>query len=187
MKATGIVRRIDDLGRIVIPREVRRSLRIKDGDLLEIFVDDGSVTFKKYSPLGNLGEISNSVCESLSKTTGRLVLVCDMEKVICASGRSVEKFLGKELTSSFGELVRDGMDGWRDNLNFSVCVDADFQSPYIFAVIREEGDICGAIILISEDGYGPFEEGGHSYEQIKRDKESVKMCANIISNAFKMD
>lgn len=87
MKATGIVRRIDDLGRVVIPKEIRRTLHIREGDPLEIFTErDGSVVFKKYSPLGGLGEISAKVCESLSKTSGWITAVCDRDRIVAAAG-----------------------------------------------------------------------------------------------------
>ena len=78
MKATGIVRRIDDLGRVVIPKEIRRTMRIREGDPLEIFTDrDGEVIFKKYSPMGELSSYAAEICESLYKSTGGTVAVCD--------------------------------------------------------------------------------------------------------------
>ena len=76
MKATGIVRRIDDLGRVVIPKEIRRTLRIREGDPLEIFTDrEGEVILKKYSPIGELNEFANEYCESLYETTNLLLLL----------------------------------------------------------------------------------------------------------------
>ena len=87
MKATGIVRRIDDLGRIVVPKEIRRTLRIREGDPLEIFTDrDGEIILKKYSPIGELGQFAGEYAESLAQTTGYLVLVTDCDHVIAASG-----------------------------------------------------------------------------------------------------
>ena len=87
MKATGIVRRIDDLGRVVIPKEIRRTLRIREGDPLEIFTEkNGEVIFKKYSPMGELTEFAGRICESLQKNTGFLAAVCDRDAVIAAAG-----------------------------------------------------------------------------------------------------
>ena len=87
MKATGIVRRIDDLGRVVIPKEIRRTMRIREGDPLEIYTDkDGEVIFKKYSPMGELSEFAASICETLSKTTGRITAVSDRDAVIAGEG-----------------------------------------------------------------------------------------------------
>ena len=87
MKATGIVRRIDDLGRVVIPKEIRRTLRIRDGDPLEIYTEkDGEVIFKKYSPMGDLHEFAGRICEALYKNTGFSAAVCDRDSVIAAAG-----------------------------------------------------------------------------------------------------
>ena len=83
MKATGIVRRIDDLGRIVIPKEIRRTMRIREGDPLEIFTEnDGTVIFKKYSPIGELGEFAHQYAESLAKTTGLACCISDKDTII---------------------------------------------------------------------------------------------------------
>ena len=86
MKATGIVRRIDDLGRVVIPKEIRRTMRIREGDPLEIFTDrDGEVIFKKYSPIGELGDFAAQICDSLRKTTDGIAAVCDRDAVIAVA------------------------------------------------------------------------------------------------------
>ena len=83
MKATGIVRRIDDLGRVVIPKEIRRTLRIREGDPLEIFTDrEGEIILKKYSPIGELSAFAKQYAESLSQTMGCLVCVCDTEQIV---------------------------------------------------------------------------------------------------------
>ena len=95
MKATGIVRRIDDLGRIVIPKEIRRTLRIREGDPLEIFTDrEGKVILKKYSPIGELGSLAGIYADSLSKTLGCTVCITDTDQVIAAAGNG--KFLQTE-------------------------------------------------------------------------------------------
>ena len=87
MKATGIVRRIDDLGRVVIPKEIRRTMRIREGDPLEIYTDrDGEVIFKKYSPMGELGTFVGELAEALSRTAGLSVAICDRDAVIAAAG-----------------------------------------------------------------------------------------------------
>ena len=87
MKATGIVRRIDDLGRVVIPKEIRRTMRIREGEPLEIYTDrDGEVIFKKYSPVGELSVLAGGCAEALSRTAGCPVVVCDRDTVIVAVG-----------------------------------------------------------------------------------------------------
>ena len=87
MKATGIVRRIDDLGRVVIPKEIRRTMRIREGDPLEIFTDrEGEVIFKKYSPIGELNSFASQYAETLHKTCGMAVVICDRDAVIACAG-----------------------------------------------------------------------------------------------------
>ena len=93
MKATGVVRRIDDLGRVVIPKEIRRTLRIKEGDPLEIFTDkEGEVILKKYSPIGELSEFAAEYAETLTKTTGHIAYITDKDTVIAVSGASKKEW-----------------------------------------------------------------------------------------------
>ena len=87
MKATGIVRRIDDLGRVVIPKEIRRTLRIREGDSLEIFTDrQGEIILKKYSPIGELSRFAKDYAESLATTLGSTVCITDHDQIIAAAG-----------------------------------------------------------------------------------------------------
>jgi AbrB family transcriptional regulator (stage V sporulation protein T) len=87
LKATGIVRRIDELGRVVIPKEIRRTLRIREGDPLEIFTDrDGEVILKKYSPIGELGEFAKQFAESLNKSLGHVACIADRDAILATSG-----------------------------------------------------------------------------------------------------
>jgi len=103
MKATGIVRRIDDLGRVVIPKEIRRTLRIREGDPLEIFTDrEGEVILKKYSPIGELTEFANEYCESLYEVTNYISIITDRDTVIAVAGGS-KKISSKENKSRVGE------------------------------------------------------------------------------------
>ena len=93
MKATGVVRRIDDLGRVVIPKEIRKTLRIKEGDPLEIFTDkEGEVILKKYSPIGELSEFATEYAETLAKTTGHIACITDRDTVIAVSGGPKKNF-----------------------------------------------------------------------------------------------
>ena len=98
MKATGIVRRIDDLGRIVIPKEIRRTMRIREGDPMEIFTSrEGEILLKKYSPVGELSEFAGALAESMAQTLGALVCVTDRDYVIAAAGAGKKEFEGKNL------------------------------------------------------------------------------------------
>ena len=98
LKATGVVRRIDDLGRIVIPKEIRKTLRIKEGDPLEIFTDkEGEVILKKYSPIGELSEFATGYAETLSKTTGHIACITDKDTVIAVSRWSKKRIFRTRL------------------------------------------------------------------------------------------
>ncbi len=106
MKATGIVRRIDNLGRIVIPKEIRKTMRIKEGDALEIFTDrEGEVILKKYSPIEELGEYASKLAEALYQVVGHSVMITDMEQVIAASGAGKKEALNQALSSSYDKLI----------------------------------------------------------------------------------
>ncbi len=145
MRATGIVRRIDELGRVVIPKEIRRTLRIREGDPLEIFTDkDGEVIFKKYSPVGELSEFAAQICESLHKTTGALAAVCDRDAVIAVSGGSRRELLDKHISDALEQIM--------ENRRF-YCADGKATQP-----VTEEGDaLCisvAAPILTAGDVLG---------------------------------
>ena len=106
MKATGIVRRIDDLGRVVIPKEIRRTLRIREGDPLEIYTEkDGEVIFKKYSPMGDLGEFAGQICESIGKNTGYIAAVCDRDAIIAVHGVQKRELLDKRCSQELEQLM----------------------------------------------------------------------------------
>ena len=114
MKATGVVRRIDDLGRIVIPKEIRKTLRIKEGDPLEIFTDrEGQVILKKYSPIGELSEFATEYAETLAKTTGHIACITDKDMVIAVSGGSKKEFgWSIEEETSWGKRQKHGHGFW---------------------------------------------------------------------------
>ena len=129
MKATGIVRRIDDLGRVVIPKEIRRTLRIREGDPLEIYTDrDGEVIFKKYSPMGEMGAVSAELAEALARTAGMSCAICDRDAVIAAAGG--ERGADEQL-----EVLISSQDG--------CAVVAE-------APIITDGDVSGCVAFVSE-------------------------------------
>ncbi|WEG12726.1 stage V sporulation protein T [Pullulanibacillus sp. KACC 23026] len=152
MKATGIVRRIDDLGRVVIPKEIRRTLRIREGDPLEIFVDrDGEVILKKYSPINELGDFSQEYAESLAENSGCLVLIADRDAIISVSGGPKKDYLDKTI----GAMVEKAMDS-RSTLTEKDGKDVldgqtmeEFGGTVIAPVIAG-GDPIGAVILVGK-------------------------------------
>ena len=106
MKATGIVRRIDDLGRVVIPKEIRRTLRIREGDPLEIYTEkDGEVIFKKYSPMGDLTDFAAQICDSIGKNTGHIAAVCDRDSIIALAGAPRRELLEKRCSHELEHLM----------------------------------------------------------------------------------
>ena len=106
MRATGVVRRIDDLGRIVIPKEIRKVLKIREGDPLEIYTEqNGEVILKKYSPIGELSEFAGEYAETLSKTTGHIACITDKDTVIAVSGGNKKEFLEKSLSKEIEEVL----------------------------------------------------------------------------------
>jgi len=156
MKATGIVRRIDDLGRVVIPKEIRRTLRIREGDPLEIFVDrDGEVILKKYSPIGELGDFAKEYAESLYESTGHITMISDRDTMIAVAGASRKEYLEK----SVGSVVESAMESRKSVLEtnpgeYDIIRDVlEHYASYVIAPIIAGGDPIGSVILLSkEDG-----------------------------------
>ncbi|MBN6187394.1 stage V sporulation protein T [Aneurinibacillus sp. BA2021] len=154
MKATGIVRRIDDLGRVVIPKEIRRTLRIREGDPLEIFVDrDGEVILKKYSPIGELGDFAKEYADSLYESTNHITLISDRDTVIAVSGASKKEFMDKAI----GEIVENTMEERRTSLQttageYEIIRDnEEHYASYVIAPIIASGDPIGSVILLTKD------------------------------------
>lgn len=158
MKATGVVRRIDDLGRIVIPKEIRKTLRIKEGDPLEIFTDkEGEVILKKYSPIGELSEFATGYAETLAKTTGHIACITDKDTVIAVSGASKKEFLEQDLSQELEQLLEDKeVYTSKENNEVSIPVtknanqDRKFNSQVVYPIVSQ-GDVIGSVVLLSKD------------------------------------
>ena len=150
MKATGIVRRIDDLGRVVIPKEIRRTMRIREGDPLEIFTNnDGEVIFKKYSPLGELGEFAGVYAEVLGKVLTTPVLICDRDHVIAAAGLPKKDVLERRAAPALEEIMESRQSYILENPQSSPVYAVEGYDRPAAAVdpILAAGDVCGAVIL----------------------------------------
>ena len=161
MKATGIVRRIDDLGRIVIPKEIRRTLRIREGDPLEIFVDrDGEVILKKYSPIGELGDFAKEYADSLHETVGHIALISDRDAVIAVSGAPKREFLDKRVGGAVEQAMQQReMVRYRQGMPSQGSIageeeDEGHFSSYVIAPIIAAGEAIGAVVLASREA-GP--------------------------------
>ncbi|MCL2719382.1 MAG: stage V sporulation protein T [Lachnospiraceae bacterium] len=157
MKATGIVRRIDDLGRIVIPKEIRRTLRIRESDPLEIFTDrEGEIILKKYSPIGEMTTFAKQYAESLAQVSGHAALIADRDQFIAVSG-GFKHVMGKSLSRELEEKInnRETVIASRGDKNF-ITVSSDMTSGTEYehqaiAPIICEGDVIGAVILLEGD------------------------------------
>ena len=161
MKATGIVRRIDDLGRVVIPKEIRRTMRIREGDPLEIFTDrDGEVIFKKYSPIGELTAFAAQYAETLHKTCELSVVICDRDSVVTCAGVSKKEYNDKPLSDELEEIIEGrGLYLYRDG-NTRLPVIADNTSHFISCAmpIITEGDIVGCVASVADASSGNAHE-----------------------------
>lgn len=164
MKATGIVRRIDDLGRVVIPKEIRRTLRIREGDPLEIFTDrEGGVILKKYSPIEELSNFSKEYAEALQQSIGNIVIICDKDNIISVCGGSKKEYKDKKISDDL-ETIMDNRKTilLGDDKKIVALYDdeetAGKYSSQVIAPIISEGDNIGAVIIASSDLNAKFGE-----------------------------
>jgi AbrB family transcriptional regulator (stage V sporulation protein T) len=155
MKATGIVRRIDDLGRVVIPKEIRRTLRIREGDPLEIFVDrDGEVILKKYSPISELGHFAQEYAESLFDSLKIPVLICDRDDVIAVAGESKKDYLNKMIGSDVTEAIENRnllLKTEKEKIELLEGKELELDG-YCLSPIIANGDPIGCVFLFSSNG-----------------------------------
>lgn len=165
MKATGIVRRIDELGRVVIPKEIRRTLRIREGDPLEIFVDrEGGVILKKYSPIGELGDFAKEYAESIHQAVGHIAVICDRDAVIAVSGAGRKELIDRPVHESLENIMTE-----RLKVNVSTAMgetpvpitredSSDSYTAEIILPIIAAGDAVGAVILLSKENNARFDQ-----------------------------
>ena len=155
MKATGIVRRIDDLGRVVVPKEIRRTLRIREGDPLEIFTDrQGEIILKKYSPIGEMNTFAKQYVESLGQVSGHAALIADRDQFIAVSG-GFKNMMGKSLSRELEDAInnRESIIASKGDKGF-IPLTQDVTDEFLHEAISPiicEGDVIGAVILISSN------------------------------------
>ena len=153
MKATGIVRRIDDLGRVVIPKEIRRTMRIREGDPLEIYTDrEGEVIFKKYSPIGELSSFAAQYADTLYKTCNISVVISDRDAVIATAGVSKKEYADKKLSDGLENVIESrGMYVYKEGGERFYAI-ADGSSHYVNCAmpIISEGDVVGCVASLTD-------------------------------------
>ena len=168
MKATGIDRRIDDLGRVVIPKEIRRTLRIREGDPLEIYTEkDGGVIFRKYSPMGDLQDFAAQICEAMGKNTGRIAAVADRDSIIALSGAPRRELVDRRNSPDLENLMEQ-----RKSYRYSpggarlpVVEGSDKYYLGAAAPIVAQGDLMGCVMLLMEEREQPPVEGDQKVVQ----------------------
>ena len=154
MKATGIVRRIDDLGRVVIPKEIRRTLRIREGDPLEIYTErDGEVIFKKYSPMGDLQDFADQICDSIGRNTGAIAAVADRDSIIALSGAPRRELLSKTNSRELAQLMeqRKSYRYSPGGVKLQAAEDVDRYHLGVAAPILSGGDLMGCVMLLMDE------------------------------------
>ena len=159
MKATGIVRRIDDLGRVVIPKEIRRTMRIREGDPLEIYTNsEGEVIFKKYSAIGEITESAGHIADIMNKLAGCPVVIFDRDHVVATSGVSKKEFSERRVSNQLEELMENRGQYYsnNDNSRFVVAEGIDKSGLAVVPIISN-GDVTGAVAFM-ENGTGKVTE-----------------------------
>ncbi len=161
MRATGIVRRIDDLGRVVIPKEIRRTLRIREGDPLEIYTDSGGeVIFKKYSPMGEMSSFAEQYAEVINRVSKCPVIITDRDHVVAASGVSKKEYIDRRISADLEDLIenRRSFTAERNSTVLMPVENIDKCASVAYPIISA-GDITGAIIMLLPES-GAFANEG---------------------------
>ncbi len=179
MKATGIVRRIDELGRVVIPKEIRSTLRLKSGDPLEIFTDRDELMLKKYSPIASLEKFTEGTAKSLSDLSGYVAVICDTDGVLHASGKGQREFGGKTLSEKMDKVLRE-RKSYVANLAeggdvIPIVQGVENVTAQIIVPIVSGGDCLGAVALVSTEQGAKIEAGACKLAQLS---------ATILANQF---
>ena len=157
MKNTGVVRRIDDLGRIVIPKEIRKTLRIKDGESLEIFLNSDNIVLKKYSPLEGIQNFYKTYADSISSELGTNVLIVDRDKIVAASGDFKRKYLNKNISTTIDLMIQNRVvASSKSKVKIDIISEYFVDASYVVAPIITNGDAVGAVIIMSSDNIDDF-------------------------------
>lgn len=156
MRATGIVRRIDELGRIVIPKEIRRTMHIRETDSLEIFTaKDGMVILRKYSPLEEIGELAERYADILAQVSGHGVMISDRDVFIACAGQGSKEFLGGNLSEELRNQLENRTAYLAEKQSQSyVPLFQEKSDPYLYQAVAPiicQGDLIGSVILIEGD------------------------------------
>ena len=174
MTTTGIIRRIDELGRIVIPKEIRKNLRIKNGDNLEILVEGDNITLKKYSQIENLDHISNMYAESFYQVLKYNVIITDTDKIVAVGGNLKKKYLNSGISEEIERMIeRRDIFVERKKKNIEISPGMSEFGYYTVSTIINNGDSIGSVIILSLDS-----------PMLEQEEKLGSILANILSNYF---
>lgn len=177
MNATGIMRRIDDLGRVVIPKEIRRTMRIREGDPLEIYTNKDELVFKKYSPIANVLDNATTVGEVLSKETDKVCFITDNDKVKFASHSKYKELVDLQLTDKFIKVIHEKKSLMLNKVDSGDIIELvggkeqDFENQIIVPIIVE-GESFGSVVLVDND---------KSFRFSSNDVKLVNLTANLLA------
>ena len=182
MKATGVVRRIDDLGRIVIPKEIRKTLRIKEGDPLEIFTEkDGDIILKKYSPIGELSNFATEYVDSLNKITGHIAVITDRDSVIAVAGTTKKDILEQKISSDLEKVFENTQKFIGDGKNSIFITEKGNKEkevkPQVIVPIISDGDVIGSVALISKED---------NFKMSKTEEEVVSVASSFLGRQMEI-
>ena len=182
MKATGVVRRIDDLGRIVIPKEIRKTLRIKEGSPLEIFTEkDGDIILRKYSPIGEISSFSAEYAESLAKVTDLVTIITDKDIVTAVSGTTKKDLLEQKISTELEKIIEKRKNVTTDEITAIPITEKgnkekEGKSQVIVPIISNS-EITGSIILLAK-------ESGTKLG--KQEEKIAEVAANFLGNQMEI-
>ena len=180
MKATGIVRRIDELGRVVIPKEIRRTLRIREGDPLELFTDRDELMLKKYSPIASVERFAEGTAKSLNEQSGYLAAISDTDNVVSASGQGKKGLTGKSLSEKMIEIMTSRRSYLANKAEggdiLPIATESDITiTAQVVVPIVSGGDCLGLVILLSTEEGALMEASA---------VKLARLTADIIANQF---
>ena len=180
MKATGIVRRIDELGRVVIPKEIRRTLRIKEGDPLEIFTDRDELMLKKYSPIATLERFSKATARSLNDLSGKIAVICDTDGVLHAYGEGKKELDGKTLSAEMDKILKERKSYMANSVEGETLLPLTASgeegvTAQVIVPIVSGGDCLGAVAILSKEENARMEGS---------DMNLARLTADILANQF---
>ena len=174
MKTTGVIRRIDDLGRIVIPKEIRKTMRIKNGESLEIYLDEENIILKKYSPIESLETIASKYVETFNKVLKHNVIVTDKDRVIAIAGNLKKRYEGKEI-SDFVDRGIERRESFveRQKKSFEIVKGEEEFGYYAFSSIVSNSDTLGSVIIVSTE-----------IPILDSEEKMASILANLLGNSF---